>query len=58
MPVYDYQCECGNTRTVTLSIKAEEYKATCSCGKEMRRIYSVGVVSFKGSGFYSTDKKK
>lgn len=58
MPIYDYQCECGKTRTVTLSIKAEEYTAVCACGKTMTRIYSVGVVSFKGAGFYSTDKGK
>ncbi len=59
MPLYDYKCsKCDNTRTVTLSISDEEYKAICSCGAEMVRVYGVAGVNFKGSGFYTTDKRK
>jgi putative FmdB family regulatory protein len=59
MPIYDYKCEkCNATRTVTLSIDAEEYKAICSCGETMVRVYAVAGVRFNGSGFYTTDKGK
>ncbi len=51
MPVYDYKCSCGATRTTTLSIKETNYKAVCACGKEMTRIYGVGGITFKGSGW-------
>ncbi len=37
MPVYDFKCECGNTRTQTISINAPDFKAICICGKEMIR---------------------
>jgi putative FmdB family regulatory protein len=58
MPVYDYQCECGEKRTQTLSITAEEVSIICKCGKEMTRVYAVGAITFKGNGFYQTDKGK
>lgn len=58
MPIYDYKCECGVTRTVTLSIKEEDYKAVCACGKTMERVYGIGAVSFKGAGFYANDRNK
>jgi putative FmdB family regulatory protein len=51
MPVYDYKCECGATRTLTISIKESDFKMTCSCGKEMKRVFGVGAVTFKGSGW-------
>ena len=56
MPVYDYECECGEKRTQTVSITDSEFKAVCKCGKEMTRVYAVGAITFKGSGFYQTDK--
>ncbi len=51
MPVYDFKCECGNTRTQTISINAPDFKAICICGKEMIRVYGLGGVTFKGSGW-------
>lgn len=56
MPVYDYACECGNTRTQTVSIQVKDFKAICDCGKEMKRVYAAPNIKFKGSGFYTTDK--
>lgn len=58
MPLYDYKCECGNTRTQTVSIEAKDFKAICVCGKEMIRVYGIGAVTFKGQGFYANDKKQ
>jgi putative FmdB family regulatory protein len=51
MPVYDYKCECGNTRTQTISIKEKDFSAVCHCGKQMTRVYSAPAVTFKGSGW-------
>ena len=51
MPVYDFKCDCGATRTITISIPPGEFKMTCNCGKEMKRIYGIGAVTFKGSGW-------
>ena len=56
MPVYDYACECGNTRTQTVSIQVKDFKAICDCGKEMKRVYAAPNIKFKGSGFYTIDK--
>lgn len=57
MPVYDFKCECGNTRTQTISINEKDFKAVCHCGKQMVRVYGTVGVTFKGQGFYSTDKR-
>lgn len=51
MPVYDFKCECGETRTITVSIPPGEFKMSCVCGKEMKRVYGIGAVTFKGSGW-------
>jgi predicted nucleic acid-binding Zn ribbon protein len=51
MPVYDFKCECGKTSTLTISIPPGEFKMSCICGKEMKRVYGIGAVTFKGSGW-------
>ncbi len=51
MPVYDYKCSCGATRTTTLSIKETEHQQICHCGSQMVRVYGIGAVTFKGSGW-------
>ena len=57
MPVYDYKCqECNITRTLTISIKADDFVMKCDCGREMVKVFGVGAVSFRGSGFYTNDK--
>ena len=58
MPIYDYKC--GNCRYMLSEeremSKASELPKCVKCAKTMQRIYNFGSVSFKGSGFYSTDK--
>ena len=57
MPVYDYHCDkCGNKRTQSISIKESDFKAICHCGEQMKRVYGIPAIKFKGSGFYTTDK--
>lgn len=64
MPIYEFKCNtCGTKQSVVSSI-SEDVKApdTCpehdfdGCSGRMIRVYSFGL-SFKGDGFYSTDKK-
>ena len=58
MPIYTYKCECGNTVVATHSI-TEDPKIECSnCRGLMRRIPQAPQVTFNGTGFYSTDKKR
>lgn len=51
MPVYDYKCECGEKACVTFSIKVEERRQVCKCGKEMKPVFTAPAVTFKGSGW-------
>ena len=58
MPTYEYLCtECGDRREVVQSF-TDESLTTCEvCGGKLRKvIYPVGI-QFKGSGFYSTDRR-
>lgn len=59
MPIYEYVCKsCKENLVVTRGFNDDEPEYKCSsCGKTMNRVYSSQIgVSFKGSGFYSTDK--
>ena len=56
MPVYRYECACGQVWDVTHSIFDDPEFECDNCGGMMERKISVPAVSFKGPGFYSTDK--
>ena len=60
MALYDYTClKCSQTKTITRPISENEPTGgySCStCNSVLTRVYSNVGVSFKGSGFYSTDK--
>jgi putative FmdB family regulatory protein len=60
MPLYEYVCEQGHIKKEIRSIHAEEpTDIKCAeCGDPMRQVVGAVSVSFKGSGFYSTDKGK
>jgi putative FmdB family regulatory protein len=51
MPIYDFKCECGETRTITISIPPGDFKMSCVCGKEMKKVFGIGAVTFKGTGW-------
>lgn len=56
MPKYDYGCnQCGRFE-YTHSI-SDSLQNCPTCGAEVKRVYSPVGISFKGSGFYTTDKK-
>jgi len=60
MPAYDYKCNtCETSATLITGIDKELSIPICvKCKSEMRRDFSSPVVTFKGKGFYSTEKGK
>ena len=61
MPIYEFQCTNGvceaNLRYEKELKINESHDIECGlCGELMLKIYSSFGISFKGSGFYSTDK--
>jgi len=60
IPLYEYTCASGHIRKEIRSIHAEEpTDIRCAeCGEPMWQVVGGVGVSFKGSGFYSTDKGK
>jgi putative FmdB family regulatory protein len=60
MPTYEYKCsECEERMSEIRSIHAPTPEHLCiKCGQKMNQVISLGGVTFNGSGFYSTDKKK
>ena len=56
MPTYLYKCViCSMQQEVIHGIN-EDYQDECLCGGNMIKVFYPSAVSFKGSGFYSTDK--
>ncbi len=58
MPTYGYRCSnCGHEFEIQQKITDQPLKACPKCQGELAKIlYPVGI-SFKGSGFYTTDYK-
>ena len=58
MPIYGYRCAgCGNEFEILQKMADEPLKTCPKCqGKLSKILYPVGI-SFKGSGFYTTDYK-
>lgn len=60
MPIYPYYCPaCDHSIEYKRSIHDEEPAYMCEkCGYRLVRVYEPTVVSFKGGGFYTTDKNR
>lgn len=57
MPAYEFTClVCDKTITLTLKLTDSQQITCTECGEMMKRSYNFGAVTFKGSGFYKTDK--
>jgi putative FmdB family regulatory protein len=58
MPIYQYLCKSCNLIVVeSREVDSRDDETICdNCNVIMKRIFSSPGVSFKGSGFYSTDK--
>jgi putative FmdB family regulatory protein len=59
MPTYEYTCrDCGHTFEIVQSMWDEALTMCPECGGSLRKVFAPPAISFKGSGFYSTDHGK
>jgi putative FmdB family regulatory protein len=61
MPRYDFECdECGHVEEVVCSMDAvTELKTPCpKCNRQMRRLFYLGGIIFKGDGWPGQDIKR
>jgi putative FmdB family regulatory protein len=58
MAIYEYTCGvCDKSVTISRSITDPDGFYECNaCDAPLKRVYSLLSVSFRGGGFYSTDK--
>ena len=56
MPVYEFQCECGQEKEVLVPMGTRTIKCK-KCGKDMSKIISLSTFHLKGTGWYVTDYK-
>ena len=55
--IYIFRCrKCAKTFEQDLPINAER-PSTCECGGTLQRVYTAPAVHYRGSGFFSNDKK-
>lgn len=55
MPIYEYKCENEHVFDVMQKMADAPLTACVECGAPVRKILQPVGISFKGSGFYSTD---
>jgi putative FmdB family regulatory protein len=58
MPIYEYKCENGHVFDVMQSMSDDPLTECVECGAPVRKVLHPVGISFKGSGFYSTDYSK
>jgi putative FmdB family regulatory protein len=58
MPIYEYKCENGHIFDVMQKLSEEPLSSCIECGAPVRKVLHPVGISFKGSGFYSTDYSK
>ncbi len=57
MPIYEYKCENGHVFDVLQKMSEDPLTECVECGASVRKVLQPVGISFKGSGFYSTDYK-
>lgn len=55
MPIYEYKCENGHLFDVMQRMSEAPLTSCVECGAPVRKVLHPVNISFKGSGFYSTD---
>jgi putative FmdB family regulatory protein len=56
MPTYSYVCKsCEHAFQAQQSIHDAALTECPECKGELRKVFGVGAVTFKGTGFYKTD---
>lgn len=58
MPIYEYRCENDHVFDVMQKMSEDPLKKCVECGAPVRKVLHPVGISFKGSGFYSTDYSK
>ena len=59
MPTYEYTCrDCSHTFDVVQKMTDEPLTICPECGGELRKVFAVPAIAFRGSGFYATDHGK
>ncbi len=58
MPIYEYKCENGHVFDIMQKISEDPLQQCVECGASVRKVLHPVGISFKGSGFYSTDYSK
>jgi putative FmdB family regulatory protein len=58
MPIYEYKCENGHVFDVMRKLAEDPLTSCVECGAPVRKVLHPVGISFKGSGFYSTDYSK
>ena len=58
MPIYEYKCENGHVFDIMQKMSEDPLKECVECGAPVRKVLQPVGISFKGSGFYSTDYSK
>jgi putative FmdB family regulatory protein len=57
MPIYEYKCENGHVFDVMQKLSDDPVTSCLECGAPVRKVMQPVNISFRGSGFYSTDYK-
>ncbi|MBW3591450.1 MAG: FmdB family transcriptional regulator [Actinobacteria bacterium] len=58
MPTYEYACKTCDQHVEVVQSFTDEPLTTCeACGGTLRRVIHAAGIMFKGSGFYSTDRR-
>jgi putative FmdB family regulatory protein len=57
LPIYEYKCENGHLFDVMQKLSDDPLASCIECGAPVRKVLHPVSISFKGSGFYSTDYK-
>lgn len=58
MPTYAYACkDCGHSFDIQQTFSDSSLTVCPECGGNLRKKFNSVGVSFKGSGFYSTDSR-
>jgi putative FmdB family regulatory protein len=55
MPIYEYKCENGHVFDVMQKMSEDPLSTCVQCGAPVKKVLHPVGISFKGSGFYSTD---
>jgi putative FmdB family regulatory protein len=58
MPIYEYRCENGHVFDIMQRMSEDALTECVQCEAPVKKILHPVGISFKGSGFYSTDYNK